>query len=218
MLCRLRFLDEIWNEKAPKMHPLNLQNHGFHSEGIQNPGFSRFLENAPKRTSRDPPGEAKWRPKSLRGGLKTMKNGPRIFLGPPPARTSEFFSPPEASRSTPGTIFKASWQPPGAHWVPRWSPEASRRPPEGHLGHFRNNFGFIFASFLVTFAAVLAPVLGPPRSSFSFAPCHVLIPFRWRARVRSLFLEGFEALSWKVGRPRFLKPWVAAGGREAIGI
>ena len=78
--------------------------------------------------------------------------------------------------------------------------------------------GFIFASFLVTFAAVLAPVLGPPRLSFSFAPCHVLIPFRWRARVRSLFLEGFEALSWKIGRPRFLKPWVAAGGREAIRI
>ena len=147
-----------------------------------------------------------------------MKNGPRTFLGPPPARTSEFFSPPEASRSTPGTTFKASWQPPGAHWVPRWSPEASRRPPGGHLGHFRNNLGFIFASFLVTFAAVLAPVLGPPRLSFSFAPCHVLIPFRWRARVRSLFLEGFEALSWKIGSPRSLKPWVAAGGREAIRI
>ena len=91
-------------------------------------------------------------------------------------------------------IFKASWQPPGAHWVPRWSPEASRRPPRGHLGHFRNNFGSMLASFLVIFAAVLAPVLGPPRLSFSFAPCHVLIPFRWRARVRSLFFEGFEAL------------------------
>ena len=31
---------EIWDEKALKMHPLNLQNHGFHSEGIQNPGLS----------------------------------------------------------------------------------------------------------------------------------------------------------------------------------
>ena len=113
------FFGEFWYEKAPKMHPLNLQNHGFHSEGIQNPGFSRFLENTPKRTSRDPPGEAKWRPKSLRGGLKTMKNGPRTFLGPPRPEPVNFFSPPEASRSTPGTIFKASWQPPGAHWVPR---------------------------------------------------------------------------------------------------
>ena len=35
ILCRLRFSYEIWDEKAPKMQPLNLQNHGFHSEGIQ---------------------------------------------------------------------------------------------------------------------------------------------------------------------------------------
>ena len=165
---------------------------------MQNPWFSRFLKKSPKRPPRTPPGEAKWRPKSLRGGLKTMKNGPRTFLAPTRPEPVNFFSPPEASRSTPGMIFKASWQPPGAHWVPRWSPEASRRPPGGHLGHFRNNFAFIFASFWVTFAAVLAPVLGPPRLSFSFAPCHVLIPFRWRARVRSLFLEGFEALSWEI--------------------
>ena len=158
--------------------------------------------------------EAKIPPGRPQDDEKWSKN----FSGHPPARTSEFCSPPEASRSTPGTIFKASWQPPGAHWVPRWSPEASRRPPGGHLGHFRNNLGFILASFLVTFAAVLAPVFGPPRLSFSFAPCHVLIPFRWRARVRSLFLEGFEALSWKIGSPRSLKPWVAAGGREAIRI
>ena len=29
---------------------------------------------------------------------------------------------------------------------------------------------------------------------FSFVPCHVLLRFRLRARVRSLFFEGFEAL------------------------
>ena len=105
-----------------------------------------------------------------------------------------------------------------AEWYPGGLPEASRRPPGGHLGHFRNNCGFFFASLLVTFAAVLAPVLGPPRSYFSFAPCHVLIPFRLRARVRSWFFEGFEALILKIGSPRSLKPWVAAGGREAIRI
>ena len=158
--------------------------------------------------------EAKIAPGRLQDDEKWSKN----FSGGPPARTSAFFSPPEASRSAPGSIFIASWQPPGAQGVPRWSPEASRRPPGGHLGHFRNNCGSILASFLYIFAAVLAPVLGPPRSSFSFAPCHVLIPFRWRARVRSLFLEGFEALNWKIGSPRSLKPWVAAGGREAIRI
>ena len=142
-MCRLRFLDEIWDEKAPKMHPLNLQNYGFHSESIQNPGFSRFLENTPKRTSRDPPGEAKWRPKSLRGGLKTMKNGPRTFLGPPPARTSEFFSPPEASRSAPGSIFIASWRPPGAQGVPGGSGSSfwTFREP------FWLHFGIVFWSF-----------------------------------------------------------------------
>ena len=151
------FFDEFWHEKAPKMHPLNLQNHGFHSEGIQNPGFSRFLENTPKRTSRDPPGEAKWRPKSLRGGLKTMKNGPRTFLGPPRPEPVNFFSPPEASRSAPGSIFIASWQPPGAQGVPRGSPEASG-----------SSFWAILVAFLPPFwhrlwdiwRAVLASVVG----------------------------------------------------------
>ena len=110
------------------------------------------------------------------------------------------------------SVLAAPWGPGGPQVVPGGLPEASRR----SFRSFRNNVSSILASLLVLFAAVLAPVLGPPRLSFSFAPCHVLIPFRWRARVRSLFLEGFEALSWKIGSPRSLKPWVAAGGREAI--
>ena len=162
--------------------------------------------------------EAKIAPGRPQDDEKWSKN----FSGPPPARTSDFFFAPGGLQEHSGVDFysalAAPWGPLGPQVVPGGLPEASRRPPGGHLSHFRNNFGFIFESFLVTFAAVLAPVLGPPRLSFSFAPCHVLIPFRWRARVRSLFLEGFEALSWKIGRPRFLKPWVAAGGREAIRI
>ena len=39
-----------------------------------------------------------------------------------------------------------------------------------------------------------------------------------RARVRSLFFEGFEALILEFRSPRSLKPWVAAGGREAMQI
>ena len=100
-------IDEILDEKVIKMHPLNLQNHGFHSEGIQNPGFSRFLENTPKRTSRDPPGEVKWRPKSLLGRVKMLKNDPRTFPEPPRPKPMNFFSAPEASRSPPGSIFIA---------------------------------------------------------------------------------------------------------------
>ena len=168
---------------------------------------SRFSGFSAKNIDKDPLGR-----------LKTLKNGPRTFLEAPRPEPANLFRPRRPPRALRGRIFQASWQPAEAHWVPRWSPEASRRPPGGHLGHFQNNVGSILASFLVIFAAVLAPVLGPPRSSFSFAPCHVLIPFRWRARVRSLFSEGFEALSWKIGSPRSLKPWVAAGGREAIRI
>ena len=157
-------------------------------------------------------------PLELPGAPKMEAKITRTFLEPPRPEPANFFSPPEASRSTPGTIFKASWLPPGAQGVPRWSQEASRRPPGGHSINFRNNFGSILASFLVISATVLAPVLGPPRSCFSFAPCHGLIPFRLRARVRSWFFEGFEALSLKIGSPQSLKPWVAAGGREAIRI
>ena len=46
---------------------------------------------------------------------------------------------------------------------------------------------------------------------FSFVPCHVLLRFRLRARVRSVFFEGFEALIfeiWKLSIPE------ALGGRR----
>ena len=45
-----------------------------------------------------------------------------------------------------------------------------------------------------------------------------MLRVRVRARARSLFFEGFEAFILKNGSPRSLKPWVAAGGREAIRI
>ena len=47
---------------------------------------------------------------------------------------------------------------------------------------------------------------------------YILVRFRLRARVRSWCLAMFEAFILKFGSPRFLKPWVAAGGREAIRI
>ena len=141
------------------MSPLNLQNHGFHSECIQNPRFSRFLENTPKRTPRTPPGEAKRRPKSLRGGLKTMKNGPRTFLGPPRPEPVNFFSPPEASRSAPGSIFIASWQPPGAQGVPRGSPKASGSSCLIILGAM---LALFWHRCLGIWGAVVGSVVGPP--------------------------------------------------------
>ena len=59
------------------------------------------------------------------GVVQDVEKLTKNFFGRPPARTSEFFSPPEASRSAPGSIFIASWQPPGAQGVPRGSSEAS---------------------------------------------------------------------------------------------
>ena len=88
--------------------------------------------------------EAKIPPGRPQDDEKWSKN----FSGAPPARISEFFSPPEASRSAPGSIFIASWQPPGAHWVPRWSPEASRRPPGGLPEVSKVKFGTIWTSYL----------------------------------------------------------------------
>ena len=64
--------------------------------------------------------EAKIPPGRPQDDEKWSKN----FSGASPARTSEFCSPPEASRSAPGSIFIASWRPPGAQGVPRGSPEA----------------------------------------------------------------------------------------------
>ena len=86
-----------------------------------------------------------------------MKNGPRTFLEAPRPEPVNFFSPPEASRSAPGSIFIASWQPPGAQGVPRGSPEASG-----------SSFWAILVAFLPPFwhrlwdicRAVLASVVG----------------------------------------------------------
>ena len=46
---------------------------------------------------------------------------------------------------------------------------------------------------------------------FSFVPCHVLLRFRLRARVRSLFFEGFEALIFDLWKPSIPE---ALGGRR----
>ena len=91
------------------------------------------------------------------GAPQDAEKWSKNFSGAPPARTSEFFSPPEASRSAPGSIFIASWQPPGAQGVPRGSPEASG-----------SSFWAILAAFLPPFwhrlwdiwRAVLASVVG----------------------------------------------------------
>ena len=110
-----------------------------------------FFENTLKRTSRDPPGEAKWRPKSLRGGLKTMKNGPRTFLGPPPARTSEFFFAPGGLQEHSGdeflSVLAAPWGPLGPQVVPGGLPEASRRSFRSFSEQFWLHFCIVFGYF-----------------------------------------------------------------------
>ena len=133
--------------------------------------------------------EAKIAPGRPQDDEKWSKN----FSGGGPARTSEFFSPPEASRSAPGSIFIASWPPPGAHWVPRWSPEASRRPPGGHLGYVRHNLGFILHRFWLLLQLFSLP-------SWDLRDClsHSL-------RVMFLFLFAgvlvFALCFWKASKP-----------------
>ena len=46
---------------------------------------------------------------------------------------------------------------------------------------------------------------------FSFVPCHVLLRFRLRARVRSLFFDGFAALIFQMWKPSIPE---ALGGRR----
>ena len=46
---------------------------------------------------------------------------------------------------------------------------------------------------------------------FPFVPCHVLLRFRLRARVRSVFFEGLEALIFEIWKPSIPE---ALGGRR----
>ena len=105
------------------MIPRNLQNHGFHSERIQNPWFSCFLKTTPKSPG-TPPGEAKWRPESL---FKMLKNGPRTFLEAPRQNPVNFFGALEASRRPPGPIFIAPRKPSGIQGLPGGGQEGSWR-------------------------------------------------------------------------------------------
>ena len=126
----------------------------------------------------------------LPGALGRMKNEPKSGPGAPRWGPMNVLSAsrPPHPRAATKSDLKRSWR-------SRW---AQRRP--GGLQ-----------------ALIWCPP-GPFDPRFSFVPCHVILRFRLRARVRSLFFEGFEALILKVGSPRSLKPWVAAGGREAIRI
>ena len=109
---------------------------------------------------------------------------------------------PSAQRLTKSDL-KRSWRPLWAHMAPRGAPEASRpsfgalRAPSGSI------CCFIFDDFS-TFVSHSFPVM-------------FLFVFAW-VLVFALFFEGFEALTLKFLTPRSLKPWVAAGGREAIWI
>ena len=91
------------------------------------------------------------------GAAQDAEKWSKNFSGAPPARTSEFFSPPEASRSAPGSIFIASWRPPGAQGVPRGSPEASGSSflTFSLLAPFWHRYFFFWG-------AVLGSVVGPP--------------------------------------------------------
>ena len=65
-------------------------------------------------------------------------------------------------------------------------------------------------------ARVLLPCFRPRDRGTTFERSLGYVHVRLRARGCSLFFEGFEASTPGVGSPRSLKPWVAAGGREAI--
>ena len=114
-----------------------------------------------------------------------------------------FFSGLPPPRAANKTDLKRSWRPLWAHMAP----EAPRKPSGPDLVPSGPLRGHIFLD-----------VCCFSEPHFSVVPSPVLLGFRFPARVCSLLDQGLEAFIFKVGTPRFLKPWLAAGGREAIRI
>ena len=76
---------------------------------------------------------------------------------------------------------------------------------------FDDSWSLPFHVFHVVFWCVFACVL-------VCALCFLKASFLLVCSYSICVLEGFESLMCEVGNPRSLKPWVAAGGREAINI
>ena len=133
-----------------------------------------------------------------------MKNGPRTFLGPPPARTSEFFFAPGGLQEHSGdeflSVLAAPWGPLGPQVVPGGLPEV-----------IYVIFGTIWASFLHRFWLLLQLFSLP---SWDLRDClsHSL-------RVMFLFLFAgvlvFALWFWKASKPEV--GYMRRTGRRKMG-
>ena len=113
------FRNHFGTKKAQKWTPGTLKIKVFTWKVFKIQGLGVFDKEPPKCPHWSSQELPKWRSKSPWGRLKTVKNGPRTFQEATRPEPVNFFSPPEASRSAPGSIFIAFWRPPGAQGEPR---------------------------------------------------------------------------------------------------
>ena len=187
-------------------------------EGIQNPWFSRFQQLTSKMIPLELPGAPKMEAKIAPGGPQDAEKWSKNFSGGPPARTSEFFFAPGGLQEHSGdeflSVLAAPWGPLGPQVVPGGLPEASRR----SFRSFSEQFWLHFCIVLGYFCSCSRSRLGTSAIVFLIRSVSCSYSFSLACSCSLLVFKGFEALILKIGSPQSLKPWVAAGGRDAIRI
>ncbi len=128
-----------------------------------------------------------------------MLSDSKIALGCPRARPMSFFL-------APGPLPRPIWSAPGAHSGPTWGPLAPQRAPRAHFRPPGGPPGTVFGIRLIVFRCH-TDVLRLLFACFCVCVC-VFARVFFKASIANL----------QSNNPKSLKPWGAAGGREAIRI
>ena len=152
-------------------------------------------------------------PRDRKNTKITTQSLPRALWGPPREPEIDQLCASGRARRPTNNLFWLPGPPPGAIWSlpggrlgPTWRPEAPRRPPGPDFvppGPLRG--AFLLSLMCSTLVSHSSHVM------FLFVFACVLV-------FALLFFEDVDALISEFRSPRSLKPWVAAGGREAIRI